>query len=161
MSNKDLQWLKLCSKAADIFSTCAKRKYAAFIVDSHGHVVGMGYNGVPKGMTHCSNGGCPRLKEESLSGSPYDNCFSIHAEANALLHSDYAPRREGATLYVNGQPCFSCAKLIVNGVDRVVFISDPTYSDSVNTYELLVESRVQFVPYNLEDLEDVIRGVDF
>ena len=65
MNRKDEQYMELCSSISKIFSTCAKRKYAAILVDEYGHIVGVGYNGGPSGVTHCDQGGCPRLTEGS------------------------------------------------------------------------------------------------
>lgn len=130
MTRKDVQWMQFCVQNAKIFATCAKRQYFSVIVDDYGHIVGTGYNGGPSGTVHCVDGGCPRLAEGSASGSSYDNCIAIHAEANALLHTDYSARRHGCTLYVNGPPCFTCAKLIVNsGVTRLVCLRDSSYAD--------------------------------
>jgi deoxycytidylate deaminase len=128
VSRKDIQYMQLCLAASQIFSTCGKRQYSAVLVDELGHVVGMGYNGGPSGFTHCKDGGCPRLLENSPNGSSYENCFAIHAEANAFLHSDYSSKP--AKLYVNGPPCFSCAKLICNSTIKDVFyLADENYLD--------------------------------
>lgn len=127
-SRKDIQYMNLCIQISKIFSTCGKKKYAAILVDDLGHVLGMGYNGGPRGLVHCEDGGCPRYLENSPNGSVYDNCIAVHAEANALLHSDYSARPK--KLYVNGPPCFSCAKLIANStVETVYYIYDSGYSN--------------------------------
>ena len=124
---KDIQYMKLCVEIASIFSTCSKRQYGAILVDSFGHVVGMGYNGGPSGFAHCVDGACPRAIQASPNGSNYDNCFAVHAEANALLHSNYSS--SAVKLYVNGPPCFSCAKLIANStVQEVYYKSDSAYA---------------------------------
>lgn len=121
-SPKDEKWMAWLRHGATLFSTCGKAQYMALLIDSSGHVVGHGYNGAPSGMEHCVDGGCPRFQNGTPSGSPYDDCIAIHAETNAILHSNYAQRREGVTLYVNGVPCFDCAKNIANAdVARVVF----------------------------------------
>jgi dCMP deaminase len=131
ISHRDVKWMELCVVGAQTFSTCGKRKYMAIIVDRFGHQVGSGYNGGPKGSKHCVDGGCPRLYEGSPNGSSYDNCIAIHSEANALLHSNYVDYRDGGTMYVNGPPCFSCAKLIANsGLARVVYMEDSAYADT-------------------------------
>jgi len=126
VTKKDIQYMDLCKSIASIFATCSKRQYGSLLIDELGHVVGFGYNGGPKGSVHCSDGGCPRLQQNSTNGSDYDNCIAIHAEANALLHSDYSAKP--TKLYVNGPPCFSCAKLVVNStVTDVYYIEDPSY----------------------------------
>ena len=129
MTKKDYQYLSLCRDEGARFSTCSRRQYFAIIVDRWGHILGTGYNGVPSGMTHCVDGGCPRGNTNVAHGSNYaGNCWATHAEANALLHSDYTARRDGCTLYVNGPPCWQCAVLIANGsISRLVCIEDGVY----------------------------------
>lgn len=100
----------------------------AMILDENGYVVGVGYNGAPSGLTHCIDGGCPRLNQGSAPGSSYDNCVSVHAEINALVNTSSRDSRMGGTLYVNGEPCYSCAKAVANsGISEVVYTSDPDY----------------------------------
>jgi dCMP deaminase len=124
---REQKWMLTLLQASKVFSTCSKRQYAAVVISDNGRVVGFGYNGGPPGYAHCSDGACPRVQEGSPNGSNYDNCIAIHAEANALMWSDPSLRR-GATLIVNGPPCFGCAKLIVAaGISKVVCEHDPHY----------------------------------
>ena len=133
--------MELCIYIAKIFSTCSKRQYGCILIDELGHVVGFGYNGGPKNTIHCSEGGCPRLANNSPNGSSYDDCIAIHAEANAFLHSDYSSR--ATRLYVNGPPCFSCAKLIANStIKDVYYISDSSYKDWNNVNQFLYNSGI-------------------
>ena len=145
---KDLKWLKTAAFAAEQFSTCAKRQYLAIILDADGFILGMGYNGSPPGMAHCSDGACPRLAENSASGSSYGNCIAVHAEANALLHTDWH-QRKGGTIVVNGPPCWDCAKLISNsGLVRVVYKSDDNYADWPKAQQILGNSGVSTIGYH-------------
>lgn len=147
LTQKDIKWLSIATIGAAEFSTCGKRQYMAIVVDTHGHVLSTGYNGGPAGFDHCSDGGCPRFQQGSAPGSNYDNCIAIHAEQNALLHSDYSSRRDGGTLYVNGPPCFTCSKLIANsGLKRLVHTSDPTYADFGRCLRLLGDAGVEVLP---------------
>lgn len=142
ISRKDIQYIDLCKSIANIFSTCAKKKYAAVLVDEYGHIVGIGYNGGPSGFIHCEDGGCPRYFENSPNGSSYDNCIAVHAEANALLHSDYSARSK--KIYVNGPPCFSCAKLIANScIEEVIYILDSNYNDWFNVKTFLENCNIK------------------
>jgi len=143
-SEKDKKYMSLCIFMADLFSTCGKKKYAAVLIDSFNHVVGMGYNGGPSGFTHCEDGGCPRYLDNSPSGSVYDNCIAVHAEQNALLHSDYSSRAE--KIYVNGPPCFTCAKLIANStIKKVYYIEDPNYKDWDKIKDFLNKAKVETI----------------
>lgn len=72
---KDIQFLNLCKKSAEIFSTCSKRQYCCILTDERDRIVGFGYNGGPSGHPHCVDGACERAKTGAPSGSNYDNCF--------------------------------------------------------------------------------------
>lgn len=99
----------------------------------------MGYNGGPSGTKHCKDGGCPRMQEGSAPGSNYDNCIAIHAEQNAFLNSV----SDAKYLVVNGPPCFTCAKLIVNStVDEVYYLEDPEYKTFDTVREFMVSNGV-------------------
>lgn len=127
VSRKERKWLLSAIALAKTFSTCAKRQYFAVILSPNGRVLSVGYNGSPPGMPHCDEGHCPRFNEQSASGSNYDNCIAQHAEINAIIWADVS-LRNGATLIVNGPPCFGCAKAIASsGITRVVCISDVSY----------------------------------
>lgn len=117
---KSEKYLEACRVLAPIFSTCGRSQFVALIVSVQGSVVGWGYNGAPAGMKHCVDGGCPRLNSDATPNSNYDSCVAIHAEENAIIRSDPTARL-GGTLYVNGVPCYGCAKIIANsGLERVV-----------------------------------------
>ena len=149
---RELNWLKSCFQLAETFSTCAKRQYFAVVIAPNGRVVGVGYNGSPPNLGHCKDGACPRYLEQSANGSNYDNCIAQHAEANALLWSD-PTMRQGATLVVNGPPCFGCAKQIASAsIKRVVYTPDDAYLDWERSEQLLEQAGVELVPVNKEML---------
>lgn len=136
--------MSVCVQYAKTFSTCGKKKYAAILVDENGHVVGIGYNGGPKGFLHCEDGGCPRLEQNSASGSSYDNCIAVHAEQNAFLHSDYSSN--AVKLYVNGPPCFTCAKLIANStVKKLFYIRDESYKNWYDVEQFLTKVGIELI----------------
>jgi dCMP deaminase len=134
---KDTKWMQACFRLAPLFSTCAKRQYFSFVLAPDGSIAGGGYNGAPSGMQHCVDGGCPRFQRGSAPGSNYDDCVAVHAEENALLRSSPDRRKDG-TLYVNGPPCFGCAKKITaSGVVRVVIVDDPSYAQAKEGWEFM------------------------
>ncbi len=144
---RDRLYMQWADVSAQMFSTCAKRQYFAVIVSAQGRVLGTGYNGSPPGFAHCVDGACPRVQANSPSGSNYDNCISVHAEANAIMHSDPS-LRSGACLYVNGSPCYQCAKLIAgSGITRVVYRSDPAYAEEHRAIDMLTACNVATSAY--------------
>lgn len=148
VTRKDKQFLEMCVTNAKIFSTCIKKQYMAILVDENNYIVGIGYNGGPSKMLHCNEGGCDRAKECSPSGSSYDNCISVHAEQNALLHSDYSAKP--SKLYVNGPPCFTCAKLIANStVSTVYYLRDDSYEQFGYVRDFLSSADVELVEVEL------------
>lgn len=111
-------------------SICTGRKIGAVIVDRSNRLVSSGYNGPPRGFDtqdamDC-RGFCPRaaIQPPQLRTTTYDDCYTVHAEANAVIFAD---RRtyEGGTIYVTSTPCWECAKIIANsGAKRVVMNVD-------------------------------------
>lgn len=101
---------------------CRRATHGAVIVGADHRVVSTGYNGGPSGGKSCLAGECPRAFSDVPSLTPdYSNCVAIHAEQNAVAHADFG-RSVGGTIYITGQPCDLCSKLIVAaGIVRVVW----------------------------------------
>lgn len=123
----DQYFLDICD-AVGQRADCRRRKAGAVIVKDN-RIVATGYNGAPAGKPGCLDGACPRglLDGDQVAAySSYDTgpgaCISIHAEGNALLHSEYE-RVRGGTIYTTpGRPCLGCAKLVAgSGLVRVVW----------------------------------------
>lgn len=98
-------------------SPCLRSQVGAVLAHNH-CVVAAASNTVPRQLSceDCSR----RLKTQSEASDLYDDCISLHAEANAVLLSNYV-HRGGATLYVTRTPCWGCMKIVVNsGVACVV-----------------------------------------
>lgn len=109
------------AEAASARSDCIRRQVGAVVVQDR-RVRGTGYNGSPAGEPGCES--CPRRTSTVPPGASYDTgpgaCVAVHAEANALLHTDRADLI-GATLYLTDPPCDGCTKLIAGaGIKRVV-----------------------------------------
>lgn len=105
-------------------SNCVKRKVAAVVVKDR-RIISTGYNGTPRGVKNCNEGGCPRCNSFGKSGVGLDECLCSHGEENAIVQAAYhgIPLR-GATLYTTMSPCLFCTKLIINsGISEVVYNS--------------------------------------
>lgn len=114
-------------------SKCTRAKVGAIITGPEGrHIVGEGYNGPPSGYQHgsspcttwCQRAGSTAENPLTELSPVYDDCPSLHAEANALIRSNHT-ERIGGVIYVTSHICFGCAKLIANsGIKRVVVDTD-------------------------------------
>jgi dCMP deaminase len=69
-------------------------------------------------------------------------CRALHAEQNAIIQAAlHGVSTQGAMVYVTHQPCFTCAKMIINaGIERVVY-SDG-YPDEM-ARDMLAEAHVE------------------
>ncbi|MDI6775486.1 MAG: dCMP deaminase family protein [Verrucomicrobiota bacterium] len=120
---------------------CARRKVAALLVKDQ-QIISTGYNGTPRGVKNCCEGGCPRCRSEAPSGTDLQDCICSHAEENAITQAAYhGIAVRGGTLYCTLSPCLICAKMIINsGIVEVVF--ENAYEFSRQTKTLLMEAGV-------------------
>jgi dCMP deaminase len=101
---------------------CLRRQVAAVVVKDR-RIISTGYNGTPRGVKNCCDGGCPRCAGDAPSGRDLGDCLCSHAEENAITQAAYhGIAVRGATLYSTLGPCLMCAKMIVNaGIVEVVY----------------------------------------
>ncbi len=106
--------------------TCARRMVGCVLVNSLGHILSSGYNGVASSLPHCSDSPCPGANEKSGSNTSLYLCEAIHAEQNALLQCPNV--QEIHTCYVTCSPCIQCTKLLMNsGCKRIVYIEPSSH----------------------------------
>ena len=122
--------------AVSVRAECKGLKVGAVLVLGN-RVVSTGYNGAPEGWDNCSQGKvCPRCdnREAFGSGNGYDKCICVHAEMNAIAAAArYGIAIDGSEIYVTHQPCFTCAKeLIQAGVRRVYYAISLPIEDREN-----------------------------
>lgn len=95
----------------------------ACIVNFDKKIVGIGYNGFPRGI---SDDIFPWEKQGLYSDTKYP--YVVHAEANAILNSTTSLKN--TTLYVTLFPCSSCMKLIIqSGITKIIYNSNK-YKDT-------------------------------
>jgi len=121
---------------------CLRRQVAAVIVKDN-RIVSTGYNGTPRGVKNCFEGGCPRCAGDAPSGSELGECLCSHAEENAICQSAYhGISLDGSVIYSTLSPCLMCAKMIINaGIREVVY--EEEYSFTEQTKALLKEAGVK------------------
>ncbi|MDP6354834.1 MAG: dCMP deaminase family protein [Planctomycetota bacterium] len=128
-------------------SNCIKRQIAAIVVKDR-RIITTGYNGTPRGVRNCNEGGCPRCKDSSIpSGTRLDECLCSHAEENSITQAAYhGTSLQEATLYSTMSPCLLCAKLIINsGITEVVY--NQHYPVSSVALALMEEAGVKVRQY--------------
>ncbi len=95
----------------------------ACIVNANNRIVGIGYNGLPKG---CEDDVFPWSREGQFLDTKYP--YVVHAELNAILNStvDLA----GCRIYVSLFPCNECTKAIIqSGITEIIY-EDDKYHDT-------------------------------
>lgn len=101
-------------------------KVGSVIVDSLNRIVGIGYNGFPRGL---SDDLLPLSRDTSLNYQDTKYAYVVHAEANAILNSpvyDLSNTRIYCTLF----PCNECSKLLIQkGIKKVIYLSDKHHND--------------------------------
>jgi dCMP deaminase len=137
------------ARVVSLRSNCVKRRVASLIVKDK-RIISSGYNGTPRGVKNCNEGGCPRCNSFGRSGSGLEDCYCSHAEENAITQSAYhGVSIKDATLYTTFSPCLMCTKMIVNsGIGEVVY--DAHYPLVDVALRLLKEARVKTRKFDLE-----------
>jgi dCMP deaminase len=126
-------------------ATCMSSKKGTVIVRGK-TIISTGYNGTPKGIKHCTAGGCQRCTSRHLgrlkSGVYSEPCICNHSEENAIVQAAYnGVSTKDAILYTTYTPCTVCAKMIINaGIKEVV--AQVNYPDPVGR-RLFKEARVK------------------
>ena len=95
-----------------------KTQVGACIVNQDNKIVGIGYNGFPKGI---SDDEFPWHDQGNFLETKYP--FVVHAEANAILNASQDLKE--CKLFVTLFPCNECTKLIIqSGIKELIYISN-------------------------------------
>ncbi|CAL9091129.1 unnamed protein product [Musa acuminata var. zebrina] len=108
------------------------RQVGACLVSQDDIILGIGYNGFPRG---CSDDKLPWAKK-SINEDPLETKYPyvVHAEVNAILNTNHASAA-GQKLYVTMFPCNECAKIIIqSGVSEVIYYVDKRIGNSDAAY---------------------------
>ncbi len=130
-------------------SNCVKRKVAA-VITLDKRIISTGYNGTPRGVRNCNEGGCPRCNSFTPGGADLGECLCSHGEENAITQAAYhGVSVRGGTLYTTFSPCLICTKMIINaGLEEVVY--NAAYPLGDVALDLLRESGVKVRQVELE-----------
>ena len=106
----------------------------AVVADVNNVVVGLGYNGFPRGI---DSNVFPWEREGDLVDTKY--AYVCHAEENAIYNANKSTKN--CKLYCTLFPCNECAKtMIQNGIMEVIYESDkyhdvPTFTASRKMFD--------------------------
>lgn len=114
--SKDAIYIKMAKVWAQN-SYCNRSKVGALIVKG-GCIISDGYNGTP----HDFDNEC----EYIYDGETRTKDVVLHAESNAITKlAKSTQSSQGSHLYVTMQPCYDCAKLIIqSGIKKVVYLDE-------------------------------------
>lgn len=135
---------------------CAKRskdpstQVGACIVNQQNIVIGLGYNGLPRGLSDSEYPWSVKIGEVENTKYPY----VVHAELNAILNS--SQNLNGATIFVTLFPCNECAKAIIqSGIAKIVYLhtGDQSQSHYISSNKMLAGANVELVSFTNSDLK--------
>jgi dCMP deaminase len=89
-------------------------KVGAVVVNDQRQVVGMGYNGFPRGTSD---------HPDIYANRPEKYRRVVHAEVNAVLNATSSTK--GATIFVTHPPCSQCMALLIQAGVKAVVCQEP------------------------------------
>jgi len=135
------EWGLELARVVALRSTCRRRAVGCVLVDARGRVLATGYAGVASGRPHCvDDAPCPGAAAES--GTRLEECYAIHAEANALLQCRDVDAV--ATCYVTTSPCVSCVRLLLGAVGCYRVVAASAYAHDTASRALWASSGRQW-----------------
>ena len=140
------------AKTVGLRGTCDRGRNGAVLVRNK-RILTTGYVGAPMGLPHCDEVGHLMNDVVNSDGSISKHCVrTTHAEQNAIIQAAlHGVSTDGATLYIKFEPCFNCAKMIINaGIKRVV--CQKKYHAAELTRKFLKEAGIELV-YMEDEIE--------
>ena len=146
--NDFISWDECFMKIAFVIAERSKdpsTQAGAVIVNEKNVVVGMGYNGWPRGI---ESNELPWERDGSLEDTKY--AYVCHAEENAIYNANNWT--ENCKIYCTLFPCNECAKTIIqNGIKEVIYESNkydntPAVKASKKMFELTGIKMRQYSP---------------
>jgi dCMP deaminase len=126
-------------------------QHGCVITDSHNRILGMGYNGFPRGV---DDSNLPSTRPDKYP-------WMIHAERNAL--SNCVVRPDNGTAYVTGQCCNDCIMAlwqegittVVMSEDHGTHLFDQNAQDRFDTFVRMSGIKIVYVKPNLSWLKQL------
>ena len=125
-----------------------KTQVGACIVSPENKIVGIGYNGFPKGI---SDDVFPWKEQGDFLETKYP--YVVHAEANAILNA--SQNLKDCKLFVTLFPCNECTKLIIqSGIKELIYVSnkDEGQDFQIASRKMLEKAQVKLRQISWESL---------
>lgn len=131
-----------------------KTQNGACIIDCEKKVIGIGYNGLPRG---CSDDDLQFwLDEDDNDIENSKHTYVVHAEKNAIYNS-MGQDLKGATMYATLFPCAVCAQAIIQvGIKQVYFLNIKPHHEAENkaVKKMFNAAGVKLTDFNDLDVND-------
>ncbi len=106
-----------------------KTQNGACIVDVNKKIIGIGYNGLPRG---CDDNDADYWSDDDSSALKSKHTYVVHAEKNAIYNC-MAHDMAGASMYVTQFPCNTCAQAIIQvGITNIIYASRKEHHNELN-----------------------------
>ena len=106
-----------------------RTRNGACIVTPEQRIIGVGYNGLPRG---CDDSDPIYWSDDDSNPLHSRHSYVVHAEINAMLNCVVLPLR-GATIYATQFPCPKCAQAIIqSGIAHVVYLREKPHHGQEN-----------------------------
>ncbi len=107
-----------------------KTQNGACIVDKNKKIIGIGYNGLPRG---CDDNDSDYWSDDDSNPLKSKHTYVVHAEKNAIYNC-MAHNMTGASMYVTQFPCNTCAQAIIQvGITHIYYASRKEHHNDLNT----------------------------
>lgn len=132
-----------------------KTQNGACIVGKENKIIGMGYNGLPRG---CSDDDSQYWEDDDHDILNSKHTYVVHAEKNAIYNA-MAHDISHAKMYITQFPCNTCAQAIIQvGIKEIVFLRKKKHShhSSLNqaVNKMFNDSGVTIFCYKDLDIDD-------
>lgn len=149
--------IEQCLKISEL-SNCPRRKFGALLVDPENNViVAEAWNGPPRGPEELCGGDVCSRDEQKIPSGTQNEVGCIHAESNIIMNAARIGRTTNKMwLFVNGEPCISCAKSIYQcGIIRVIVINGGYIKN--DGCDFLIAHNVIVEKLNMDEYKDIGR----
>lgn len=107
----------------------ARKRNGACIASADNKIVGVGYNGLPRG---CDDSDPSYWADNDADPYQSRHSYIVHAEVNAILNCVVLPLT-GSTIYTTQFPCPRCTQSIIQvGIREVVYLEKKSHQVALN-----------------------------